>query len=138
MAVLRKHGRVVWHEIKLPMLGEIGSTGTYPLSRHHGTEWMRTHPTVTGAWLDYHGGDALESTSLLSTGSIHASLLIERTDPNGPPGSRRRYYRYLFARTIDGRVHQAGPDKDVADGHHQAQRPAHLDKLYSLSTSTGW
>ena len=138
MAVLRKRGRVVWHEVQLPILSDVGSTGTYVVSRHQGTAWMRDEPTLTGGWFDYFGGEAIASTSLLSTGSVHGSLLLERTEPTALPESRRRYYRYLITRLAGGRVFQAGPDKDVAEGHHRAERPAYLDILYSESSSTGW
>lgn len=84
MAVLRKHGRVVWHEVQLPILDEVGSTGTYVLSRHQGTTWMRHEPTLTGGWFDYFGGEPVASTSVLSTAAVHASLLLERTEPTAP------------------------------------------------------
>ena len=38
---------------------------------------MRNAPTITGARLDYEGGASLASTSLLSTGCAHASLIVE-------------------------------------------------------------
>jgi hypothetical protein len=138
MPLVRKHGKVVWNEVDFPMFEEVGSTGTFVLSRHQGAAWMRDVPTVTGAWLENFGGEALASTSLLSTGSVRGSLLLERTVPTAPSESRHRYYRYLLANVADGRIFQAGPDKDVADGHHRAGRPAHLAELYSRSTSTGW
>ena len=122
----------------MPILDEVGSTGNRVLSRHQGTAWMRQEPTLTGGWLDYFGGEALASTSLLSTAAVHASLLLERTEPTAPQESRRRYYRYLIARVADGRVFLTGPDKGVAEGHHLAQRPVYLDELYSASSSTGW
>jgi hypothetical protein len=137
MAVLRKRGRVVWHHVQLPFLNDVGATGTYVLSRHQGTKWMHDEPTLTGGWFDYLGGESLASTTLLSTAAVHASLLLERTEPTAPQESRRRYYRYLIARVADGRVFLAGPDKDIAQGHHRAERPVCLDDLYSASTSTG-
>src|SRR5207249_11958347 len=119
-------------------------TSTHPLSRHQGSSWMQNEPPVTGAWLDYQGGDPLGSTSLLSTGLTHASMLVERTHPTAPIAHRVRYDRYLLARMSDGRTFQAGPDKDVQFDspnelrHHLPSRPSWLNALYGRSTSTGW
>lgn len=138
MAVTRKHGRAVWNEVQMPVLTESLSTGTHVLSRHQGDPWMQNERTVTGAWLDYTGGECLGSTSLLSTGSVHASMTVERTHPTGQAEHRFRYYRYLLVQLADGRVMQAGPDKALPFGHRLPVRPAHLDALYVKSTSTGW
>jgi hypothetical protein len=137
MAVTRKRGRVVWKDEDVSILQnrESLSTGVvYPLSRHHGCPWMQAAP-VTGAWLTYDGGPWIESTSCLSTGLAQASIIVERTHPTG---ARFRYDRYLYGLVAGGRVLQAGPDKDVDFGHHHRHRPAWLDELYAMSTSTGW
>ena len=104
MAVPHKHGRANWTEVHLPILTESLSTGTYALSRHHVDEWLQIAPDVTGAWLDYFGGAALASTTALSTGYIHATMLVERTHPEAAPEDRFRYERYLLVSITTGHI----------------------------------
>lgn len=139
MALIRKHGKVPWSQVELPSLNlESLSTGTCVLSRGQGAKWMENVPTITGGWLTNNGNPAVNSTCSLSTGAAQMTMLMERTEPNGPAKKRVRYYEYAFVWVADGRVFQAGPDKDVDAGHHQSKRPGYLDSMYQESTSTGW
>ncbi len=143
MAVPHKQGRANWTEVHLPILTESLSTGTYALSRHHVDEWLQIAPNVTGAWLDYFGGAALASTTALSTGYIHATMVVERTYPEAAPEDRCRYDRYLLVSIHNRGTFQAGPDKQVESRftelrHHCERRPGWLADLYTYSPSTGW
>lgn len=144
MAVLRKHNKVVWNEVTLPIIHGSLSTGIHPLSRCQASTWMQTAPAVTGAWLENFGGESVASTSALSTGVIHGKLIVERTHPHAAPEDRVRYETYLILRTAGGRTFQAGPDNAVRSDypgqtkHHEPSRPQWLDDLNARSTSTGW
>ena len=137
MAVIRKHGKPVWNEVNLPILGTDSlSTGAmYSLSRDQAPPWMRKVPFITAAWLSLQGGETVTSTSALSTGNIHATVIVERQHPEGAP---LRYDRFLYVRIEGGRMFQAGPDKQVEFGHHPPRRPEELNTLSTNSTSTGW
>ena len=142
MAVIRdKQGNVIWNRVELPSDLESLSTGTHVLASSQGIDWMRRVPTITAVLFEKHQAAAVASTSLLSTGRISATLIVERTEANGPPARRVRYYRYLLGTVADGRVYQAGPDKALDDlpfAHHELKRPHSLETLLACSTSTGW
>lgn len=126
VAVRRRHNRVVWNQVTLPIIHRSPSTGMYPLSRCQSSTWMQA---VSGAWLENLGGESVASTSALSTGVIHGKLIVERTYQCAAPEDRMRYDTYLFVRTADGRAFQAGPDKAVRSDypgqirHHEPSRP---------------
>jgi hypothetical protein len=147
MAVIRdKQGKVIWNRVELPRDLESLSTGTHVLSSSQAIDWMQRVPTITAVLFEKHhaatvAAATVPSTSLLSTGCISATLIVERTEPNGPPARRVRYYRYLLGTVADGRVYQAGPDKvldDLPFDHHESKRPHSLEALLAWSTSTGW
>ncbi len=141
MAVIRDNrGNVIWKSVQLPRSLESLSTGIHVLSSSQGIEWMQRVPTITAAIFEKHGAPTVASTFLLSTGCISATLIVERTEPDGPPKCRVRYYRYLLVNIADGRVYQAGPDKALDDfsfDHHESERPQQLEALLASSTSTG-
>jgi hypothetical protein len=142
MAVIRDtRGSVIWNRVELPRELEALSTGTNILSSSQAIDWMLRVPTITAVLFEKHRAAAVASTSMLSTGSISGTLIVERTEADGPPECRVRYYRYLLANVADGRVYQAGPDKafdDLPFDHHEPTRPHSLEALIAASTSTGW
>jgi hypothetical protein len=142
MAVIRdKRGNVIWNRVELPWGLESLSTGTHVLSSSQAIDWMQRVPRITAVLLERRRAAAVASTSLLSTGCVSATLIVERTEPHGPPERRVRYYRYLLGSVADGRVYQAGPDKALNDlpfNHHESKRPQSLEALLASSTSTGW
>jgi hypothetical protein len=104
-------------------------------------DWMQRVPTITAVLFEKHRAAVVASTSLLSTGCISATLIVERTEPTGPLARRMKYYRYLLGSVADGRVYQAGPDKALDDlpfDHHESKRPQSLEALLASSSTTGW
>jgi hypothetical protein len=124
-----KRHRPNWKEVELPLLQAALSTGrARELTRDEMPVWAQTVPEVSGAWLYYEGGAALDSTGSLSTSDVHAHLDVERQRDDSP---RFRYDRYFLVKMRDGRVFQLGPDKDVEYGHHHETRPDWIDKYRS-------
>lgn len=124
-----------WKEIRVPALETTLSTGRYqPLAREDWQEWAQKKADYSGAWLSYVGGPLAMSTGTLSTGNVQAYIDMERRDRRPPS---LRYYRYPCAKTIDGRVFQYGPIKDLEYKRHREQRPPCLASYITTSTSTG-
>ena len=70
---------------------------------------------------------------MLSSGDAWAHLDMERQDQRSPS---HRYYRHVLSRTIDGRVFQLGPFKDLEYERHRDERPFWLGSQPSWSTSS--
>jgi hypothetical protein len=70
-------------------------------------------------------------TSHLSTSNVIAKVEYERISTSGDP---LRYYRYLYAEMVDGRVFQAGPFKNLEYERHRNERPPWL-KAYTTESS---
>ena len=115
--------RPEWIEMDMPVFQ--GLLSTDERQRLPSEQWpqsLRLKPDFTAMCLTPILDPSATSTGSLSTGSLHAYLDAERVARKGKPF---RYYRYYFARTIDGRAFQwSVPDKDVEYGHHRDERPS--------------
>jgi len=94
-----------------------------PLDRKEWPPWASGNPNFSAAWITPMNETILTSTKQLSTSTVIASVDMERTSTKGTP---LRYYRYFYAKMIDGRVFQAGPFKNIEYKHHRNDRPAWL------------
>lgn len=111
-----------WKQVDLPALTASRSTApNQSLFREEWPSWTQAQPQFSAGWLFPMGGAAAPSTAELSTGNVQAYVDFERVTSTS---STLRYYRYLYARTEDGRTFQSQPLKDLEYGHHRNLRPA--------------
>jgi hypothetical protein len=112
---------IKWKQVDLPALGTNRSTGpNQSLFREEWPSWTQAQPQFSAGWLYPMDGAAAPSTAALSTGNVQAYVDFERMASTSPD---LRYYRYLYARTEDGRTFQSQPLKNLEYGHHRNERP---------------
>jgi len=110
-----------WKQMDLPALATSRSTAAnQSLSRNEWPSWAQRHHQFAAGWLSPVAGAAAPSTAALSTGHVEAYVDFERITSTS---SVLRYYRYLYARTEDGRMFQSEPLKNVEYGHYRNDRP---------------
>lgn len=111
-----------WTEIDV--IPTVTSASTEPLQPLHGNDWplwAKTQPEFSAAWITQMDGLVAATTSELSTSSGVAYIDYERRAAAEP---YLRYYRYVIAILLDGRIMQSSPLKNVEYGHHHNYRPA--------------
>ena len=115
---------IKWKQLDLPALTASRSTEpNQSLFREEWPLWAQRQQEFSASWLYPMGGQTAKSTATLSTANVQAYVDFERIASAPPP---RRYYRYLYARTEDGRIFQSQPLKNLEYGHHRESRPAWL------------
>jgi hypothetical protein len=113
---------IKWKQVDLPALSTNRATGpNQSLSREEWPSWTQAQPQFSAGWLFPLDGVAAPSTAALSTGNVQACVNFERIASS--TSADLRYYRYLYARTMDGRTFQSEPLKNLEYGHHRNERP---------------